>query len=300
MSSIISKSNLEKIERLRQVVLKVGIWTLVGGVVLGALMILTAGEDVFGEVIGKLMGTIFIVALAMMISVNNFRRLVSDDSTVGTFALIGLVSNIVWAVLWVLILWNPEWLYTECLNYLKGGIYCERNVSMLAKLAIVSSLLSTLGFIGSNTMAMYEGNKRGILRPLKITTTACVAYETIYFSIMALLNFEYFSTNLGQRLLALAGFAGFVWWVLLIVAFVISIREKAKSGYKKVVENGEKARKYDETVGSGETAAAKTEAELRAEIEEKVRREIIEKEVREKLEAEKKSETTVPPMPGSE
>lgn len=74
MSSIISKSSLEKLERIRKYVLRAAVWVLVGAVVTGAFMILFGGTE-SGEIIGKFMGTLFIVGLMMMISVNNFRGL---------------------------------------------------------------------------------------------------------------------------------------------------------------------------------------------------------------------------------
>ena len=50
MSSIISKTSLEKLESIRKYVLKAAIWLLVGGVVLGAITILIGGSS-SGEII---------------------------------------------------------------------------------------------------------------------------------------------------------------------------------------------------------------------------------------------------------
>ena len=89
MSSIISKTSLEKLESIRKYVLKAAIWLLVGGVVLGAITILIGGSS-SGEIISKFIGTMFIVALMMMISVNNFKQIAILANTLYTVNLPGI------------------------------------------------------------------------------------------------------------------------------------------------------------------------------------------------------------------
>jgi hypothetical protein len=279
MSRLFKDSTIEKIESIRKYVLKAGIWTLIGGVVLGAIFILISDSS-SGEIIGKAVGTLFIVAIAMMVSVNNFDRLKDNDPVVEVFATIGLIFNLIWAPLWIIVCWNAV-----------SAIDTREWFSALLKVATTMSYLSALGFVGSNLMAIYEGEKQGIIRPLKITATACATYEMIYFTMAAWSSYDYKSDIL-NRLGKLAGFAGFIWVVIWIVVLVISRNEKKRQDAERRKAQEKKAEKYEEAVLRSAAALPKNEtkedqeARLRAEIEEKVRREMIEKEVREKLEKE--------------
>ena len=284
MSSIISKENLKKLENTRKYILKAAIWLLVGGVVLGAITILVGGSS-SGEIIGKFMGTMFIVALMMMISVNNFKRIAVEEPAVQIFALIGLVSNLVWTVLWTILCWNPE-LGEVCkygsTGYYSYGTICTATVmSGLLKSALVFSCLSALGLAGSNILVIYEGNKKSMIRPLKITAVVCASYEFLYF-IFALFQDFNFQSEFLARLGMLSVFTGFAWFAIVIVALILSSNEKTKN--KPAIQDTD----GDETAAKA-PKPAKTEAELRAEIEEQVRKEMIEKEVRAKIEAEQSS-----------
>ncbi|MBR3179952.1 hypothetical protein IKF57_00250 [Candidatus Saccharibacteria bacterium] len=249
MSSIISKANLEKITNLRKYVLKTAIWVLVGAVIVGAFTILFGGSD-SGVIMLKFMGTLFIVALMLMISVNNFRMVTTEIPVVQIFALVGLFSNLLWGALWTLLCWNPEWSNT-CSGY---SMYSNCEESMLIKFAMAFSYLSFLGFVCSNVMNMYEGEKKNMIRPLKITAVVCVIYEMLYLTVVVFAGYNSIEGELSARLAMLASFVGFAWFFIVIAAFIISRGEKNRAG-----------------------------------LEEKVRREMIEKEVREKLEAEQAS-----------
>lgn len=284
MSSIISKTSLEKFESVRKYVLKAAIWLLVGGVILGALTILLGGMP-SGEVIGKFMGTLFIIALMMIISVNNFKMIASENAAIQVFALVGLVSNIIWALLWTLLCWQPEW-GANCGglgNKYDVTIICE--MSALFKCAVAFSYLSALGLIGSNVLSIQEYDKGNLIKPLKITAVSCATYEMLYLTIMTFFNYD-FKSELASRLGALAAFVGFAWFAITLTALILSSNEKVKR--QRIVEK-EKEEK-EEASKKVAVSTAKTEEELRAEIEEKVRREMIEKEVRAKIEAEKSAQ----------
>lgn len=265
MSSIFNKQSLETIDKIRGGILKAAIWVLIGGVVAGAGAILVSDTS-SGEIVAKFMGTMFIVGLMMMICVNNFRRIACEDAAIQSFALVGVVSNVVWAVLWTLIVWDPELACTK-------GTFVSCNMSILVKFATAFSYLSALGLIGSNVLAIYEGEKKGLIRPLKITAVICATYEMLYYTVITFSGTGYESYG-NDKLAMLAGFVGFVWFWIVIAALIISRSEKRKLGDgKKVVVKEEPVEKKP-----------KTDDELRAEIEEQVRREMIEKEVRERLE----------------
>lgn len=280
--SIISKASLEKLENVRKYVLKTAIWLLVGGVVLGAMTILFGGSS-SGEIIGKFMGTLFIVALMMIVSVNNFKMIASEDAKIQSFALVGLVSNLAWALFWTLLCWVPEWGTTcnsscvACTNYKCGA-------SMLIKCAAAFSYLSALGLIGSNVLSIYEGDKKSLIRPLKITAVICATYEFLYLAVLTFSGYD-FTSEFAARLGMLAIFAGFAWFAIVIAALILSSSEKNRK--KKDTSISVNKSKKDE---DDDAPKAKSDAELRAEIEEQVRREMIEKEVRARMEAEQNAQ----------
>lgn len=275
MSSIVGKSTLAKLEDLRKIVLKSAIWVLVGAVIVGALTILFGGSE-SGDVMGKFMGTLFIVALMMMISVNNFKMVATENSEIQIFALIGLVSNIFWAVLWILLCWNPEWFIMR-----SRGLSYE--MSLLAKFAFVFSYLSALGLFCSNIMNIYEGDKKNMIRPLKITAVVCIVYEMLFATVVTF-SPRLLEGDFAERLSMLAGFVGFAWFFIVIAAWILSKNEKNRDGVN--------SKKMEKKKPEAKPVAPKTDEELRAEIEEKVRREMIEKEVRAEFEnAEKRFES---------
>lgn len=292
MSSIINERSLQRIENFKKYVLRAAVWVLVGAVAIGALAILMAGTD-SGEIIGKFVGTLFIIALMMMVSVNNFKRIASREPSVQIFALLGLFFNMVWAILWTLICWNPSWatVCTGCDTRTKYQFldYCYQTCvpSILIRSAAVASYMSALGFIGSNVMSLYEGNKRGIIRPLKITAVVCATYEMLYFTMISIgseMNYIY-----NDRFGMLAGFVGFAWFAIVIAAWIISRSERNKMNRVAVSNNVAPAPVAQAPVK--ENKAPKTDDELRAEIEEQVRREMIEKEVRARFEKEKEKQS---------
>ena len=279
MSSIISKMTLEKMENARKYVLKAAIWVLVGAVILGVLMILLA-DTPNGEVIGKFMGTLFIVAFMMVVSVDNFKRIASEVPSVQIFALVGLFSNVLWAILWTLLIWNPEWMTREVACPERMYATCKES-TMLFKFASAFSYLSFLGLIGSNVMAIYEGSKKDLIRPLKITAVVCATYEMLYFTVMAFVGYEHMFDS-KNKMGMLAGFVGVAWFMLVIAVLVLSRNERKRD------EASQKISQTAEEIKPAEQVAPvrKSEEELRAEIEEQVKREMIEKEVRARMEAE--------------
>lgn len=298
MSSILSSRALKVIEMSRKIILRVGVWTLIGGVIMGAVLILIGGESESSEIIVKVMGTMFIVALTLMVSTNNFRRITSENVSAVVFALIGLICNLVCATLWIILCWDP-------MKFIERGYgLFGFGISGITKAAVAFTLLSILGLLGSNTMAIYEGEKRGVIKPLKITATVCAVY-TIGYSIVMIFRSDFGMTEIESRFGILAGFTAFVGIIIVIAAMVVAGGEKRRRAEEERMDRERKSEEYEKaviaSVKAGNVAVgghegvvdaphlAKTEEELRAEIEEQVRREMIEKEVREKMEAEMKA-----------
>ena len=195
-------------------------------------------------------------------------------------AIFGVIMNCIWAFLWILAMWGVFNIWAGC----SGRDYCTSNTySVPGIFTMAATYLSCLGLFGSYTLSLYEGKKRSTIRPLKITAVACLAYEELYSVIKLFVPTR--NTGYGDdRFAILAYFTGTVWFIVMIIAVVISKRE---SDALYLTQNKEKetSEKPEETAVPA-PQAKKTDEELRAEIEEKVRREIIEKEVREKVEKE--------------
>ena len=293
---IFKQSGLEAIGRMRKNFLRIGVYVLIGGVILGAALILAGGTEV-GGYIGKAMGMFLVFALMMLISSNNFMRLESDKKSVQMMALVGLIANFLWGILWTLVIWEvfsmlgPE----ECHQMGSSSYsytYCTHGLSVMGMLTLVVTELSAWGFFGSNIMGIREYDRKSAIMPLKITALICLTYCTLYGIAVVLGSGNWDFNN--DRMMLLSGFAGLVWLGLWIVIAVLSRGARKKVETTKTEEMAPKvaegpAVKVDEVDAGVEQS--ETEAEMRARIEEKVRREMeIEKEVREKLEGESKEQ----------
>ena len=332
--SLISDEKIAKLAVWRKYILRVAIWLLIAGVVAGVVLILVNDTKEIAEVISKTMGNIFLVAAMMVVSVLCFHLIESKKSVVQIFATIGLWTSLAWVVLWSLAIWAWEPLFmtvtrdpeicaqyierenqyaerygyekiTECPEYV-GAI--EWKQTILLKLTLVITILSVYSLIAALMMNLYEGKRKDLIRPLKIVSTVLAGYVAFYLCLMVLMEWPSGFDKMG----ALAGFAASIWFVVMIVAWVISHNEKTRDGIGRKTKKGEEKKveagegeMLEETASEAVTETAeesvnetaeelpvitmprrKTDEELRAEIEEQVRREMIEKQVREKLEKE--------------
>ena len=299
-TGVYSKETLSKINNYKGLLQKVIIWTLVGGAICGAFFILVGGIA-GAEVIAKFMGTLFILAGAALVSLINFSKIEKKESSVQIFATIGVITNILWMVLWILALWGvfDIWARGQCRTYTNSNIvaYCPAiGYSLLGMLTMTVSYLSALGFFGAITLDVYEGNKKSTIRPLKLTAITCLCYTELHAILRIFTyssNSSYSSTaSISERFDILATFTGFVWFITVVVAAILARHEKNAEEYAEKKKKDEEQQKILVQAAANVAAkqatpsAPKTDEELRAEIEEKVRREMIEKEVREKLEKE--------------
>ena len=258
---------------------------MVAGAICGALGILFVGTDTWG-LISRFMGTLFILSGAALVSFIDFNKIESRISSVQVFATLGVFMNILWMFLWIGALWGvfDIWSYDHCAH---AGHYCARiGFSPLGMITMISTYLSSLGLLGSITLAIYEGEKKSTIRPLKLTAISCLVYTELHaiFDLLAMQSETVVDPFL-NRLDILAVFTGFVWFITTLVAYILAKHEKDVVENKERKEREDAQQKILEQAASN-IAASKTEDELRAEIEEKVRREMIEKEVRAKLEKE--------------
>ena len=342
----------ERIARLRvwrKNILRIAIWLLIAGVIAGVLLILLGDTKEIAEAISKTMGNIFLVAVMMVVCVLSFHLIESRKNVVQIFSTICLFTSLVWALLWSLSIWAWEPLFmTEvrdeaaCTQYIErennyvkkyGGtristcpdyVGVKHELTVLFRLTAVITIVSGYSLIAALIMNLYEGKRKDLIRPLKIVGVSLAGYEAVYFCLMVLMNWPDGFDKMGM----LAGFAGTIWFLVIIVAWVISHNEKGRDGVGRKARKDELAKveneeKQVETAkpmelpkppeltetselsmvselpgrlkteaplksSSGMESVQKSDEELRAEIEEQVRREMIEKQVREKLEKEMK------------
>lgn len=260
---------LEKIKKMRKVFLWAAVWILIGELALGAILILAQSWNIS---VGKIQGTFLILALVLFVGVNNFIRMENGDKKMQVFALIGFISNIIWALLAILLIWEALPFYweeevREMSEYARMGYYSytKYHMTFFSMLMVVAACSAAAGFWISNIMAIKETIKT--VKPLKITAIVCIFYGWVYGVISTVAELEYSDAPQLHQLSALAGLA---FCATALAAWIIS-------------RTNDKDRKNE----NGKIRRIKTEEELRAEIEEQVRREMIEKEVRAKYENDK-------------
>lgn len=296
MNGIFKESTLVIIDKIKKGFLWAAVCFLIGGLVLGAILLLTV-DKISSETFGllRILATVGILTLVLFVGVNNLIRMEKGTRVVQSVALMGLISGVLAAILGMFLIWDVIPSYdtalvrrdycTDTYNYnqlqtTKGkrtrieGYGCDDSAFVEeivpSATAIITSILVSLagmGFWVSNVLSIKETTK--VVKPLKITSVACELYCTVYGILLLFPSY----IDIPLKMAALSGFAVFAFVVTALAAWIIS-----KTTGKKVV---------DKNIESN----PRTDEELRAEIEEKVRREMIEKEVREKMEREMREKT---------
>ena len=277
-------------------------WVFVGAIAVGALFILFGGVE-NADVLGKIMGTLLILALLLAVASNNFRRLEDEKKSVQCFALVSLVAGIIGSIFGILACWGVFEIYTlSTYNIFDYSFSLSVGYTVIGKIMSFFTSIATLGFFASNIIAIKEYDKAGALRPLKIAAVIGLCYDIIYSIIVMLADHNIAATELNARLAVLAGFAGAVWIISALVALIISRSAGKQAKRENIASEKELLKKVNEQLD--ELAKAKTEKsndtdkksemseeekKMREEIEKRVRAEMMEKEIREKVEAEMKA-----------
>lgn len=248
MKSIVSEENIKKLSSSRKILGRIAVGIVIAGVVLGALMIL-AGTD--GGAFGSVVGTMISAGLALVSTSIALRLLESKKPVPQIFGIIGGIFGLIWALVSIINAWMPQATYSYC-----GGIFEDGCIagSAMTKIVSITGYLTLFGLICGGIMNMYEGKRKDIILPLKITSAVLIGFELLYSIVVTMIGRV---TN--ERIMMLAVFAMAIWVIVIIITAVMSKNEKKRD-----------------------------KGTLRQEIEDQVRREMIEKEVRE--EYEKKNE----------
>lgn len=286
MSSIFSETTLGGLSTFRKWLFRAAVGTIIFGVVLGVILIMTMSDTASAEVFGKTIGTMICVGV-MLIFLSTCSKLIESRKAVPqVLAIIGGIFSILWLIFAVIDVWMPNTVSSSvsCSIFDDSCVIYNNPIN---KLMSISMYMALFGVLCGAIMNMYEGKRRDVILPLKITAAILLGYELLYFTIITIIGKV---TNV--RLAALAGFAAIIWFIIWVIAAVMSSSEKKKDfGPYALKRSGVMNPTPEEKAAKEEKPATKkTDDELRAEIEEQVRREMIEKEVRERLEKEKTKE----------
>ena len=273
MKGLFSDSALETMKKLKKIFLWSAVCALIGVFLLGAIMILSDGAG--GAGMGRLIGTLSAVSVALFVGVNNFTRIESGDKLIQGFGLMSLGCNLIWLILAILLIWEivPS-TYYEYGSSRWGSV--TLHVSAWVKIMSVAISLGAAGFWVSNVLSIKETVRP--VKPLKITAIVCEVYCSL-FAIVVILS-DMYSGEMGKWY-TLSGFAALAFIATACAALIVS-----KSGAKNEQNVAAPVAPAGNVVPEVNNPVQKSDEQLRAEIEEQVRREMIEKEVRARMEAE--------------
>ena len=226
------------IEFIKKNYLKIGVYLLVCGVVLGAIIVATEGAAM--QYIGKTIGMLLVIILMMLILADNTKKLASNKKGVQLFALISIITNFMWVILWTLAIWGvfeiltyePCDYYPHYYSAYETTRYCANGITVMGKATLIITLISVLGLFGSNILNIKEYNQKGVFLPLKITTIICLIYSIGY--VISIILFDTTCNPTKDRMASLAGFAGFIWIVIWTIMVILSnnAKNKAKTAAK--------------------------------------------------------------------
>jgi hypothetical protein len=272
MKSILNDNALAAVSNSKKYIFRIAVGVIIAAVVMSVFLILFGDLNSINSwetnALGRVIGTMFHLGIMLVMLHITTRLLESKKPAPQVFGIIGGCFAIIYSILAILTTWLTVGLFTD------AG-------SGLARACSVTFSMTLFGHICGGLMNMYEGKRRDVILPLKITATVLAGYELLYVTIVILTQ-----SASNERLAALAGFASVLWFFIWIVLLVLSRGEK-----KRAIAEGGYAQKAAPapapTAAPVEEKKEKTDDELRAEIREQVRREQIEREVREEMEKEK-------------
>ena len=98
--------NLNEVDlkQIKRVLLRTTISLFTFSAVVAIIIVLGAAE--FDSTIGRIIGTTTILGLLSMLSMNNVDRLDSESIAARSLSAVALVSNLVWAIPWLLLGWE--------------------------------------------------------------------------------------------------------------------------------------------------------------------------------------------------
>ena len=223
MSSLFGEKTIETIKRIKKTFLWTAVFILIGEVIVGAVLIVAQSFDL---IIGRFMATFALCAVVLFVGVNNFSRMEKEDKLVQGFALVSLITNLIWLLIAILMIWElTAFLETaQVRSAYSSRMYTTTiGLTAMAKIMIIALDVAAACFWISNVWSIKETVKP--VRPLKITALVCELYCGIYAVVVTLGDFQ---NAADARWYMLAGLAGFAFVVMACAAVIVS-----RSGEKK-------------------------------------------------------------------
>ena len=225
--SLFNEETLLKIHNKRDVFHTASVWTLIAGLVIGAVTILIGGLD---SIFAKIQGSFLIVVLILLVSANNFRRMEKGNKPIQLFSLIGFISNYICGIFALLIVWEivqPQWpeevMHTISYSEISYST-TTYHLTIYAMIMLISAYAAAAGFLISNILSIKETIK--LVKPLKITAVVCIVYLWAIGTITAPIEPENESIS---NLLLIAVLAWTIFPITTIDAFIISKINKDKA-----------------------------------------------------------------------
>lgn len=256
MKSIFKDTTLETFKKIRQAFLKVAVGIVIGEIVLLAVLIIAQSAS---KMIGQLMGTLLIFAIALFIAMAAFKCIEKKQPTAQILSLIVLVAEAFWLVFQILETWEVIPMFDVSLS--GTSIYgIGVSLTAAAKFASIISDIMIYGLFGAWITSIEENG--GPIKPLKITALCCDIYIWIFSIVVVLAGVSSTNATTLYGLYALAWIGLIVTW---IIAASISRRNKKEQLDKVIAES-----------------TSINSAEMQSQI-----REMVEKEVQARMAEEK-------------
>ena len=151
------------------------------------IFFVVVGTDTLGW---KVVGTTVILGLLSLLSMNNVMRLESPKAPIRNLSTIALISNLFWAIPWILIVWDAfEFFFCTQTpqRYLSAHYYLVADcpvwysgmMELIIKIALTAGILSITTTIASNFLGIK--NYTQAIGTLKNITTYSAATIGLYF-----------------------------------------------------------------------------------------------------------------------
>ena len=213
--------------------LKIAVYMLILGIVMGVIFILVGGDNIW-LYFSKTILMLVLIAVLAVVSYINLKIIENGNRPAQILALMGLLLNFVWTILWLLVIWDAFALvsYSECVsNYYHKTVtkMCADGFTAMGKITLATTALSAFGLIGSTVLALKNYDRRGVILPLKVTAMIGLTYDVVFLIVLVMMDWRI--DLIDDRFKIMAGFAAVVWIATSAICAIFSqkARERLES-----------------------------------------------------------------------
>ena len=162
-----------KISSIKNYVLYLAFGVFILYAIIGGILVL-ANPDILSDT-GKILTPLAILAVSVVVLIDNFRKLNSDSKGAQTLALISLILGPLCVLFLTLMIWEVIPYYEEMDSYGYFYSYYSSTPTVFAKLITSAVYLEALAFFGSNILAIKENSQKivSIIKPVAVTVLSC-------------------------------------------------------------------------------------------------------------------------------